>query len=125
MAKLLYRLLNCKVKDLFYKLNVHAGGLGVVIMRAVLKFVCLFVCLYLALEPSQIVDFFLPVFEKATELERAYKRFNDQTKVPFITVRHNPFPPSHLFLPPLRCSWMKSIPPHALVYSKKSLRTAQ
>lgn len=39
-----------------------------------------------ALEPSQIVSFFEPVFEKAKELEKAYERFTDQTKVPFITV---------------------------------------
>lgn len=40
----------------------------------------------LALKPSQIVDFFEPIFDKAEELEKAYERFSDQTKVPFITV---------------------------------------
>ena len=39
-----------------------------------------------ALEPTQIVDFFQPVFEKAKELEKVYEKLSDQAKVPFITV---------------------------------------
>lgn len=92
------------------KWYVHVCDLYMVAKTFVRKFftVCSFICIVLsriiclfatALQPSDITNFFEPIFEQAKELRKAYSRFSAQTKIPFITVSYNATFPCNA------CSW--------------------